>query len=233
MLEFYCAYSDYWDLMDFTEAMLARVAERTVGTLQVPYGEDVIDFGACSRLTMREAVRKYWTAGEPPDDEQLTDRGRLAELLSGLETPFDQSADWGKLLGQLFDTVAEERLVQPTIVYDYPVELSPLSKTKDEDPRFVERFELYIAGFEVANAYSELNDPEEQRARFAEQLKERARGDLEAHEMDEDYVRALRYGMPPTAGEGVGVDRLTMVLTGRKSIREVILFPQLRPEGGE
>ncbi len=230
MLEFYAAYCDYWDLMDFTETMLARVAERTVGTLQVPYGEHVIDFGSCARLSMREAIRKHWTGQRPPDDEELTDPVRLAEILGRLEIPHDPRQGWGKLLGLLFETLVEDRLIQPTIIYDYPVELSPLSKTKDQDPRFVERFELYIAGFEVANAYSELNDPEEQRRRFADQLAERERGDLEAHQMDEDYVRALRYGMPPTAGEGVGIDRLTMVLTGCKSIREVILFPQLRPE---
>lgn len=130
----------------------------------------------------------------------------------------------------LFETVAEEHLVQPTIVYDHPAEVSPLAKTKPGDPATAERFELYIAGMEIANAYSELNDPAEQKARFEEQLRARDRGDEEAHGMDQDYIRALRYGMPPTAGEGIGIDRLTMVLTDSPSIRDVILFPLLRPE---
>ena len=147
---------------------------------------------------------------------------------AGLE--FKASLNWGKLLELLFEHVVEEHLIQPTFIYDLPTELSPLSKTKDEDSRFAERFELFIGGLEIANAYSELNDPEEQRKRFKEQAEARARGDSEAHEMDEDYLEALRYGMPPTAGEGVGIDRLTMVLTDSDSIREVILFPHLRPK---
>lgn len=138
--------------------------------------------------------------------------------------------DRGTLLATVFETVAEPNLIQPTIIYDYPTEVSPLSKTKPDDPETVERFELYIAGMEIANAYSELNDPAEQRARFEEQMLARGRGDEAAHVMDMDYVRALSYGMPPTAGEGIGIDRLTMVLTNSRSIRDVILFPLLRPE---
>ncbi len=230
MLEFYVAYSDYRDLMDLTEAMLARVAERVTGSLLVPYGDDVLDFGSFTRLTMVEAILKHWPAGDPPPEADLRDRDKLSRLLAGLNVEHRREESWGALLGVCFEAVAEEKLIQPTFVYDYPVELSPLSKKKDADPRLVERFELYVAGFEVANAYSELNDPEEQRRRFLSQLEARERGDEEAHQMDEDYVRALSHGMPPTAGEGVGIDRLTMVLTNSKSIREVILFPQLRPE---
>jgi lysyl-tRNA synthetase class 2 len=136
----------------------------------------------------------------------------------------------GKTIASIFETVAEEHLVQPTIIYDFPLAVSPLSKQKPDEPDWVERFEFYIGGFEVGNAFSELNDPEEQRKRFEQQLTERERGDDEAHQMDEDYVRALGYGLPPTGGEGIGIDRLTMILTGAKSIRDVILFPLLRPQ---
>ena len=133
-------------------------------------------------------------------------------------------------MGALFEVVVEKHLIHPTFIYDYPIELSPLSKTKPDDPSLVERFELYIGGMEIANAYSELNDPEEQKRRFEAQMSEREKGDEEAHQMDEDYVRALRYGMPPTAGEGIGIDRLTMLFTNSRSIRDVILFPHMRPE---
>ena len=134
----------------------------------------------------------------------------------------------GKSIASIFEAVAEDHLIQPTIIYDFPIAVSPLSKQKPDEPEWVERFEFYIGGFEVGNAFSELNDPEEQRKRFEQQLHERERGDDEAHQMDEDYVRALGYGLPPTAGEGIGIDRLTMILTGAKSIRDVILFPLMR-----
>jgi lysyl-tRNA synthetase class 2 len=230
MLEFYVAYSDYQDLMDFTEAIMRRVAQAVTGSLQVSFGEHVLDFGSYRRLTMMEAILEWWPQTPVPSEQELGTRDGLLKLLGRLGVEFESDQNWGKLFGLLFEIVVEPYLIQPTFIYDYPVELSPLSKKKDSDPRFVERFELYVAGFELANAYSELNDPEEQRKRFESQLKERARGDLEAHEMDEDYLRALRFGLPPTAGEGIGIDRLTMVLTDCHSIREVILFPQLRPE---
>jgi lysyl-tRNA synthetase class 2 len=140
-------------------------------------------------------------------------------------------ATTGEALTDIFERHVEAKLIQPTVIYDYPVETSPLSKNKAEDPAFVERFEIYAAGMEIGNAYTELNDPQEQRRRFEMQLGMRERGDEEAHQMDEDYVRALAYGMPPTGGEGIGIDRLTMILTGSRSIRDVILFPLLRPEG--
>jgi lysyl-tRNA synthetase class 2 len=142
----------------------------------------------------------------------------------------ERGEPYGKLISELFEIVAEEHLIQPTIIYDFPLAVSPLSKQKPDEPDWVERFEFYIGGFEVGNAFSELNDPVEQELRFKQQLSERERGDDEAHQMDEDYVRALGYGLPPTGGEGIGIDRLTMILTGAKSIRDVILFPLLRPQ---
>ncbi len=135
----------------------------------------------------------------------------------------------GKTIATIFETVAEEHLIQPTIIYDFPLAVSPLSKQKPDEPDWVERFEFYIGGFEVGNAFSELNDPEEQKKRFEQQISERERGDDEAHQMDQDYVRALAFGLPPTGGEGIGIDRLTMILTGARSIRDVILFPLMRP----
>jgi lysyl-tRNA synthetase, class II len=154
----------------------------------------------------------------------------LAEAIVYLGLQFEAGMPLGKSIADLFELVAEEHLIQPTIIYDFPLAVSPLSKQKPDEPDWVERFEFYIGGFEVGNAFSELNDPEEQRKRFEDQLKERDRGDDEAHQMDEDYVRALGYGLPPTGGEGIGIDRLTMLLTGSRSIRDVILFPLLRPQ---
>jgi len=231
MLEFYQAYSNYSDLMDLTEELLRTVTLAVNGSLQVEYGGEVIDFNRYHRYTMTDAILTFWKGEDRPSLEDLNDAGRLEAILNrkGLPKPADT---WGQMLGSLFEAVVEEHLVQPTFIYDFPVELSPLSKRKDEDSRLVERFELYVGRFEIANAYSELNDPEEQFQRFREQLAAREKGDEEAHAMDEDYVRALRYGMPPTAGEGIGIDRFTMVLTNSKSIRDVILFPHMRPEEG-
>ncbi len=231
MVEFYQAYSDYMDLMDLTQTMITQVAESVTGARRVPYREHILDFNNWHRLTVREAVLRFWPDSPPaPSEEDLRSLERLRSLARSLDIHFETSDGAGKLLVALFESVAEKHLIQPTIVYDYPAEVSPLSKTKEEDPGTAERFELYIAGMEIANAYSELNDPSEQRARFEEQLRARSRGDEEAHAMDADYIRALRYGMPPTAGEGIGIDRLTMILTNSPSIRDVILFPLLRPE---
>src|SRR5262249_42719434 len=176
----------------------------------------------------KDAILKF--APEKIDETVLKDRVGVEALLKKFHAEFDPKMPLGNLIGSLFETVAEQHLIQPTFIYDYPVELSPLSKQKAGDSSLVERFELYIGGMEIANGYSELNDPLDQRNRFLAQLEARERGDEEAHEMDEDYIRALSYGMPPTAGEGIGVDRLTMVLTNSTSIRDVILFPHLRPE---
>ena len=231
MLEFYQAYSDYKDLMDLSQEMITRIAEKVTGSRQVKYRDHVLDFGNWQRMTMKESIFRFWpVSGTKPEENDLTDVESLRALAKSVHAPFDLSDGPGKLCASLFETVAEDKLIQPTIIYDYPAETSPLSKTKPDDPDIVERFELYIAGMEIANAYSELNDPAEQKARFEAQLAARDRGDEEAHAMDEDYIRALSYGMPPTAGEGIGVDRLTMVLTDSASIRDVILFPLLRPE---
>jgi lysyl-tRNA synthetase class 2 len=231
MLEFYQAYSDFRDLMDLTEEMIKQIAEAVTGSRTVAYQEHVLDFNRWERYSVREAIIRFWPDSIPgPSGEDLSSLQRLRALARSVNAQFEATDGPGKLLAAIFEAVAEPHLIQPTFVYDYPTEVSPLSKTKPGDPGTVERFELYIAGMEVANAYSELNDPAEQRARFEEQLRARGLGDDTAHAMDEDYIRALSYGMPPTAGEGIGIDRLTMVLTNSRSIREVILFPLLRPE---
>jgi lysyl-tRNA synthetase class 2 len=233
MLEFYQAYSDFRDLMDLTQAMITEIAEAVTGSRQVPYQEYTLDFDRWQRYSMREAILHFWPESvAKPSEEDLRSEEKVRASARAVGAEFEPGDRTGKLLAAIFERVVEPNLLQPTFIYDYPTELSPLSKTRPDDPDTVERFELYIAGMEIANAYSELNDPVEQRARFEEQLKARGRGDLEAHAMDEDYLRALSYGMPPTAGEGIGIDRLTMVLTNSRSIRDVILFPLLRPESG-
>ncbi len=228
MLEFYQAYSNYEDLMDMTEELLRRVVTKVNGSLTITYDGQEIDFSKFTRLSMRGAIVKF--CPEPVSEEELRDRAKVEGLLKKLHAEYDPKAPVGNLVGSLFDAVAEKHLVQPTFIFDHPIELSPLSKIKLSDPSLVERFELYIGGMEVANAYSELNDPVDQRGRFESQLQAKERGDEEAHAMDEDYIRALSYGMPPTAGEGIGIDRLTMLLTDSKSIRDVILFPLMRSE---
>ena len=231
MLEFYQAYSDYQDLMALTEEMLQFVAERATGSATVTYGERTLSFaGPYRRLSLREAAAEAAGArlGESVAAEELRDSARAADLAARLGLEPEPGAGAGPLALGIFEHLCEEQLGEPTFVYDFPTEVSPLSKQKPDDPDTVERFELYVAGFEIANAFSELNDPLEQRRRFERQLEQRGRGDLEAHAMDEDYVRALEYGLPPTAGEGVGIDRLVMVLTNSASIRDVILFPHMR-----
>ena len=223
MLEFYQAYTDYRGLMDFSQELLAQVAIDSTGGTEVLYDGEKLDFSRLPRLTMREAVIEFWQGEGKPSPANVCDPEWLGRN--------SNKATAGEALTDIFERVAEERLIQPTIIYDYPVETSPLSKNKPEDPAFVERFEIYAAGMEIGNAYTELNDPQEQRRRFEMQLGMRERGDEEAHQMDEDYLRALSYGMPPTGGEGIGIDRLTMIMTGSRSIRDVILFPLLRPEG--
>jgi lysyl-tRNA synthetase class 2 len=186
---------------------------------------------------MREAITKFWpeSAGAQPTKADFASHESVGALVKRFNSghshmPYDPKEPAGKTIANLFEAVAEEHLVQPTFIYDFPLAISPLSKVKRDEEEWVERFELFIAGMEVANGFSELNDPMEQKRRFEMQLAERERGDEEAHQMDEDYVRALSYGMPPTGGEGIGIDRLTMLLTGSKSIRDVILFPLLRPQ---
>ena len=224
MLEFYQAYTDYLGLMDLSEDLLKAVAIAANGTTKATFDGREIDFHKIRRLTMREAVIEFWKApGAKPSLDNVKDPEWLKRH-SGKHSP-------GECLVDLFERYAEGELFTPTIIYEYPVEVSPLSKNNEQDPAFVDRFEIYCAGMEIGNAYTELNDPQEQRRRFEMQLGMRERGDAEAHQMDEDYVRALCYGMPPTGGEGIGIDRLTMILTDSKSIRDVILFPLLRPEG--
>jgi len=231
MLEFYQAYSNYRHLMELTRELICFIVDEVVGHRNVLFKEMEIDFDKWHEFSYREAVIHFWDRdGEPPTMAMISNKDGVVSLLKRAHIEYDNAAAYGKLLGLLFEEVVEAGLIQPTFIYDYPVELSPLSKRKKDEPDFVERFELYIAGMEIANAYSELNDPVDQRKRFMKQARERERGDEEAQMMDEDYIRALSYGMPPTAGEGIGIDRLTMVLTDSPSIRDVILFPLLKPE---
>ena len=231
MMEFYEAYADYQALMRMTEEMIASVADKAIGTRQVTFGEHQISLEPpFVRLSLREAAREAASQRlhRAVTDADMRDRDAVAAIAAQLHIAIDPGYGAGKIATEIFERFCEDRLIQPTFVYDHPTEVSPLSKQKPDDPDTVERFELYIGGFEVANAFSELNDPAEQRRRFEAQLTNRARGDLEAHEMDEDYIRALEYGLPPTGGEGVGIDRLVMLLTNSPSIRDVILFPLMR-----
>ena len=271
MLEFYQAYSNYHDLMDLTQELIAFVAQEVNGTTITNFDGVEIDLSKWTKLSMREAIIKWWPSqfGEVPDVNEFQSASSVTRLIdralnacgdpktlkevtgithaSGdldafiksfacalilLRQDLRRGHPYGKAIADIFEIVAERYLIQPTIIYDFPLAVSPLSKIKPDEPEWVERFEFYIGGFEVGNAFSELNDADDQRRRFEAQIEERKRGDEEAMaEVDEDYVRALGYGLPPTAGEGVGIDRLTMVLTGSKSIRDVILFPLLRPVG--
>jgi lysyl-tRNA synthetase class 2 len=212
--------------------MIATVAAQVLGTDQIVFGEHAISLAApFVRLSLREAAREAASKKLSREiaDADLRDRAKAAAIAADLGIEIDPGSGAGKITTEIFERLCEDRLIQPTFVYDFPTEVSPLSKQKPDDPDTVERFELYIGGFEVANAFSELNDPVEQRRRFEGQLQNRASGDLEAHAMDEDYIRALEYGLPPTGGEGVGIDRLVMLLTNSLSIRDVILFPLMRP----
>src|SRR4249920_2804150 len=231
MMEFYEAYADYHALMAMTEEMIATVAKEAVGTDQITFGDHQISLTApFVRLSLRDAAREAASRrlSREVTDADLRDRGRVAAIAAALGLDVDPGHGAGKITTEIFERLCEDRLIQPTFVHDFPTEVSPLSKQRPDDPDTVERFELYIGGFEVANAFSELNDPVEQRRRFEGQLQNRAGGDLEAHAMDEDYIRALEYGLPPTGGEGVGIDRLVMLLTNSPSIRDVILFPLMR-----
>jgi lysyl-tRNA synthetase class 2 len=227
MLEFYQAYATYEHLMAQTEELFVRLAQEVNGGLRITYGEHEIDFAPpWRRLGLKEGICEYTGLTPEEADQEEPLRAKAHEL--GIYLP--ASAPLGKVLEEIFGVAVEPHLIQPTFVVSYPVEVSPLARRNGSDPRFVDRFELYVAGREIANAFSELNDPEDQLQRFVEQLHEREAGDQEAHALDEDYVRALEYGLPPTAGEGIGIDRLVMLLTNSPSIRDVILFPHMRPE---
>ncbi|MDD4092139.1 MAG: lysine--tRNA ligase [Smithellaceae bacterium] len=225
MMEFYQSYATYEDLMSFTEELFCFIAENVFGGFTFTYQGTQIDLTPpWRRLSVRDALIQI--AQMDPDD--LTDPGKAIAFARKTGCDVKETDPLGKILMAVFDERVEKKLVQPTFVTHYPVAVSPLSRRSGADPDLVDRFELYISGREIANAFSELNDPADQRERFLAQLKEREAGDDEAHEMDEDYIRALEYGMPPTAGEGIGIDRLIMLLTDSASIRDVILFPLLR-----
>ncbi|MDX9714717.1 MAG: lysine--tRNA ligase [Dissulfurispiraceae bacterium] len=226
MLEFYMAYKDYNFLMTFTEELFSFIANKVLGTLKVPYGDQIIDLTPpWPRIPMIESLV---SKGVPQD--VVTDPAKALEWAKQKKLDVNNTSSYARVLDEIFKEYVEPHLVQPTFITDYPVELSPLAKRKKDTPELVERFELFICSREIANAFSELNDPIDQRQRFMSQVEAKAKGDEEAHEMDEDFVRALEYGMPPAAGEGIGIDRLVMLLTGAMSIRDVILFPQMKPE---
>ena len=234
MLEFYQAYARATDFMDLTEQMLSGLVREATGGTVTAWGEHRIDWSPpYRRVTMRDAVLEA-TRDDPrgpmrPEELESADSLLEAARRFGVEKPDRFAGRKGKLLAELFEAVGESRFIQPTFLHEFPTEISPLSKQNPKDPEWVDRFELYAGGMEIANGFSELNDPAEQAARFRAQAEDRDRGDHEAAAFDHDYVEALEYGMPPTAGEGVGIDRLTMLLTERPSIRDVILFPLMRP----
>ena len=226
MLEFYQAYATYEDLMTFTEEMVCWVAQEVNGSFDLSFQGKEIDLSPpWPRYRLSEALVSIGglEGSEVEDEEKLrTKAENLGITAAGQES--------GSILTKLFDILVEPQLEQPTFITHYPIDVSPLSRRNEEDPSLVDRFELFIGGYEIANGFSELNDPIDQRERFLQQVAAREAGDEEAHFMDDDYIRALEYGMPPAAGEGVGIDRLVMLLTDLPSIREVILFPHLRPE---
>ncbi len=235
MLEFYTAYVDYHYLMDLTEELFRYIGTKVFGTLKFPYtyvenGEEkegTLDFEpAFKRIPFKESLTEI---GNIPADTVNDPQKAVAYALEH-KVPLEKKDSPAKVMGKLFDHFVEPNLVQPVFIIDYPLELSPLSKKKEDDPSLVERFELFVARKEIANAYTELNDPIDQKERFEEQVSQRDSGDEEAHWMDNDFIRALEYGMPPTAGEGIGIDRLAMLFTNSQSIRDVILFPQLKKE---
>ena len=240
MLEFYEAYSNYHDYMDLTEQLFAQLAKNIRGTTTIRYGEHELDLSRFQRLSMREAISRYWPAeaGQAPTAEEFAAPGgpraaaerynRWAARSGAAQVAAKGATADGEWTGHLFEAVAEEKLIQPTLLYDFPTDISPLSKQKPEDASLAERFEVFVAGLELGNAFSELNDPDEQERRFQQQM---AQGGEELpKQLDVDYIRALCHGLPPTAGMGIGIDRLTMLLTDSHSIRDVILFPLLRPE---
>jgi lysyl-tRNA synthetase class 2 len=244
MLEFYQAYTNYQGVMDLTQELITEAAKAVTadkdhrdGVTKSKWGDQEIDWARWERLTMRQAIIQYWpeTAGAKPDMSDFSTHDSVEKLVQRFNQghahmAYDRSEPVGKTIAALFEATAEEHLTQPTIIYEFPTAVSPLSKQKPDEPEWTERFEIFAGQMEIANGFSELNDPEDQRRRFEGQLQERERGDEEAHQMDEDYIRALSYGMPPAGGVGVGVDRLCMLLTDSHTIRDVILFPLLRPE---
>jgi lysyl-tRNA synthetase class 2 len=226
MLEFYEAYSDYYDLMELTEELLVYLADNLLGRRELKYGDEIISLERpFARIKFREALLQY-SGLSPARFDQPQEVIAVAKNFS----PEKEGLTYGKALDIIFDKCVKPHLVQPTFVLNPPREISPLAKASRDNPEEAERFELIMAGMEIANAFTELNDPVDQRARFEQQAEARKRGDEEAHWLDLDYIQALEYGLPPTGGEGIGIDRLTMLFANRRSIREVILFPLLRPK---
>ncbi len=234
MMEFYMAYADYNDLMDLTEEMLSQVALQVLGKTVLPYGDDQIDFsGSYPRMSMLDAIKKY-----NPDHaeiqaltyEQVQDRDHMASIATGLGIYVEKFWSCGQLLEEIFGETAEPQLIQPTFITEYPADISPLARRNDDNHFITDRFEFFIGGREVANGFSELNDAEDQDARFKAQVDAKDAGDNEAMFYDADYITALEYGLPPTAGQGIGIDRLVMLFANTRTIRDVILFPSMRPQ---
>ncbi len=228
MMEFYWAYADYRDLMDFTEEMLRTVTTQVLGSAEVKYGEEVFDFGKpFERLSMKNAILKY---NPEVTLDQLATYETACEVAKDLKIKVEKSWGLGRVITEIFEETAEHRLIQPTFITEYPEEVSPLARRNDQDPSITDRFEFFIGGREIANGFSELNDAEDQAQRFRDQVDQKDAGDDEAMFYDEDYVTSLEHGLPPTAGQGIGIDRLVMLLTDSHTIRDVILFPTLRPQ---
>ena len=228
MLEFYLAYADYNDLMDITEEMFRGIAKAVTSAGEIVYQDQAIDFNQpFKRISVADSILEY---NESLTTDDLNDRDKLAAYAQSLGVPIKDNYGLGKVQIEVFEKTVEDRLMEPTFITRYPVEVSPLSRRNDNDHFVTDRFELFIGGREIANGFSELNDPEDQAERFQKQVEDKAAGDDEAMEFDADYIRALEYGMPPTAGEGIGIDRLVMLFTDSPSIRDVLLFPHMRPE---
>jgi lysyl-tRNA synthetase class 2 len=227
MLEFYQAYADYRDLMDLTEEMLRGLAQDLLGTTNIHYQDKDLDFGKpFTRMTVKESIRHY---NPDMDPAGLDDRAGAAAIAAGLGIEVRPEYGLGKIQIEIFDKTVEDRLTDPTFITAYPTEVSPLARRNDNDPFVTDRFEMFIGGREIANGFSELNDPEDQAERFRAQVEAKDAGDQEAMHFDQDYVTALEHGLPPTAGEGIGIDRLVMLFTDSASIRDVLLFPHMRP----
>ena len=227
MLEIYQAYGDYEVMMELTEDLISAVVEKVTGSMQVEFEGTTIDFKPpWKRVPMLEAIREHTGL----DFTTILDDEAARQAAQSVNLEVKESTPRGEIINEIFETFVEEKLVQPTFIYGHPVEISPLAKRNVEHPEFTDRFEVFIMQREIANAFSELNDPIDQRERFVKQVQKRAGGDAEAHMMDEDYLNALEYGMPPAGGLGIGIDRLIMLVTNSSSIRDVILFPTLRPK---
>ena len=228
MIEFYEAYADYRDLMDITEEMLRSIAENVVGKTKVPYQDDIYDFGKpFDRMTVKESILHF---NDDIKEEELDDMNKARAIAERLGIPLKEGYGLGKVQIEIFEKTVEHRLMNPTFITAYPTEVSPLARRNDDDPFVTDRFEFFVGGREIANGFSELNDAEDQAERFKAQVEEKEAGDDEAMFFDEDYITALEHGMPPTAGEGIGIDRLVMLFTDSPSIRDVLLFPHMRPE---